>query len=117
MKCPRCRGTNMSHNNLVVKVNTGAYFHCDTCGLELNEDGTENDVLLQPAWTKRVYRARYSTIKGCGLFTSTEPSHTIWTFSPEKACGLVPAKATLVAVEYREEGICEDYQKVPATSA
>lgn len=50
MTCPRCGNTTFARNIMQVQVNTGAFWQCERCLLDLNEDGTENEVLIPPPW-------------------------------------------------------------------
>ncbi len=46
MKCPEC-GSGCERTNLQCRINTGAAYICINCGLPVNEDGTENEVLVR----------------------------------------------------------------------
>jgi len=47
MNCPRC-GEDASSTICQIWGNTGAYYQCNECGLYINKDGTENEVMIQP---------------------------------------------------------------------
>ena len=46
MNCPVCNSENLSMTTIQVFVNTGARYICE-CGIPVNEDGTENEVLVK----------------------------------------------------------------------
>ncbi len=54
-RCPECGSKRLELTTIQVRYNTGARWICLSCGLPINEDGTENEVLLmQPVGTDEV---------------------------------------------------------------
>ena len=47
MHCPGCGSEDLSRTTIQVRVNTGAAYICGACGVPINEDGTENEVLVR----------------------------------------------------------------------
>ena len=46
MNCPNCHSTNLYHTIMQVFYNTGARYICEDCGEPINNDGSQNEVLL-----------------------------------------------------------------------
>ena len=54
-RCPECGSDHLEFTTVQVRYNTGARWICLACGLPINEDGSENEVLVrQPVASNEV---------------------------------------------------------------